>query len=282
MIRLTIALLFFGALSITSGLSYGSQAWVASSLKPSGLQELFQINLTTGRSHGEYGDWTIAGTADTTSVWELASAPKLYPDLLWGVTGATPGDASELLVINPYHRRIVSRITIDLLDPIYSLAMHPEDGTLYGASITNLYTIDPLTGATTLIGAHGAILLKGMGFDSSGRLLGTADIVTGSIVEIDTATAELTQLLVGESVDIAEDPDDGTIYTISDPRLSPAFLSSHDIEGGVTNVIGGLRTPNNNRLNAFGLAFTNVPEPTTTVSLLIGLLTLAGGVRSRR
>ena len=68
-----------------------------------------------------------------------------------------------------------------------------NDGTLFAASLTNLYTVNPLTAATTSIGAFGATTqMVGLDFRSSGTLLGVS--ANGGVFQVNATTGAATTL----------------------------------------------------------------------------------------
>jgi len=98
------------------------------------------------------------------------------------------------------------------------LAYDQTTNTLYGCSITDLYTVSMSTGASTLVGSFGISnsLMIGIAFDSSGNLYGT-ELDTDSLYSINPSTGATT--LVGPlgfdilyAQDMAFDWDTGILY----------------------------------------------------------------------
>lgn len=121
--------------------------------------------------------------------------------VLYGVRGHSGlGEPADLITIDPITGNLISVIGDTGLTGVGGFAINPLDGSLYasggGDGSAGLYSIDPLTGASTLIG--GSVTVKDMGFDSTGTLYGimaddgsgtqgelaTIDLTTGSITSI--------------------------------------------------------------------------------------------------
>ena len=252
--------------------TYGSQAWVSSTRSSSGLLELYQLDVSTGNSLGKLGDWAIEGTEEYGQVWDLASAPNVYPNLLWGVTALD----NDLLVIDPYQRRLISSSKIDVSDPIYSLAMHPNGSLLYGATESSLLSIDPISGVVSSIGPLDGFPIIGLGFDSDGRLLGYDSV--RELVQIDLSNATTTVVVSWtrgiDYEDIAAHPEDGIVYLAEGLFTSSPNLSTLDVDSMQVAQIGPLLTPARAPVRVSGLAFTNVPEPAAAISMMLGLASL--------
>ena len=272
-----------GLLCLCPQATRASDAWLVSSRSP-GRIFLYELDLETGTTLQEFRSFAIEGTPIGTIV-DLASAPYLYPNRIW----AWQDSRDQLLAIDPYRRELISSTHVDINPRLYGIAMDPSSGDIYGVSELNeLYQIDPFTGESSFIGFHDSVVITGLGFDDQGRLLGI-DPFQG-IVQIDKTSAESAVLLDAipriHYEDIAMRPEDGAIFTVTWPAFSEigenlTDLTIHDLDAGTSTALGVIQTPDGLSANAWGLAFTNVPEPATAVSLLIGLLPLAGGVRSR-
>lgn len=82
---------------------------------------------------------------------------------------------------------------------ILGLAVHPQTGVLYGADTTSdsLVTIDPTTGAATVVGAFGVAVaaIGGLDFDNqTGELFFAADPTNSKLYRVDIATGAATFL----------------------------------------------------------------------------------------
>ncbi len=111
------------------------------------------------------------------------------------------------------------------------LTIDPVSGDFYASDATSLYTIDPATGASTLVGAFGGgvTLMIDIAMNTDGEMYGH-DIATDSIYQIDPATGAAMQIgATGYDANYAQgmdfDNDDGTLYI---------FL----YQGGGANVYG--------------------------------------------
>ncbi|MEN0065129.1 MAG: MopE-related protein [Myxococcota bacterium] len=127
-------------------------------------------------------------------------------------------------------------LTSDLIEPRGLLGVPFDGGDLAwdgstmwmvdGDAGTNLYTVDPTTGAATLVGSHGVSSLSGLTYDPvSGLLLGSAD---EHIVQIDPVTVAV--------VEDAETP-----YVSLDGLAYDSFRSSRlGYDGGAGGFAGTL------------------------------------------
>lgn len=197
---------------------------------------------------------------------DLASAPALQPNRLWAVRWNFL-NGSRLQSFNPFSAEVLTDVAIDAPARVFGLAIDPADGTVYGNTDTNLYKINPTTGATTLVGPM--ITSRATAFDSLGRLLAVND-VTNNLVSIDTSTGANTILAhLGTAIfsDIASDPASGLLY-----GLTSGGLYRIDATAGASTLIGS------SAIRPAGLAFTNVPEPTTLALVML----LAVGAMTRR
>ena len=96
------------------------------------------------------------------------------------------------------------------------LSIDPTTDAFYASTGTDLYTIDPATGNSTLVGSFGTSLMIDIAIDTNGAMYGH-DIGTDSIYEIDMATGVATLVgLTGYNGNYAQgmdfDNDDGTLY----------------------------------------------------------------------
>ena len=96
------------------------------------------------------------------------------------------------------------------------LAIDPVTGVFYASDATNLYIIDPATGAYTLVGPFGTTTMIAIAVNAEGQMYGH-DITSDSIYSIDKTTGTATLIgLTGYAANYAQgmdfDNDDGTLY----------------------------------------------------------------------
>jgi len=96
------------------------------------------------------------------------------------------------------------------------LAIDPVSGVFYGSTATQLFTIDPVTGASTLVGAYGVTTMIAIAVNGEGLMYGH-DITSDSIYQVDPATGLATLVgPTGYAANYAQgmdfDNQDGTLY----------------------------------------------------------------------
>lgn len=123
--------------------------------------------------------------------------------------------------------------------PPTCLAFDPGTGTLYGCTLTHLFTINPTTAATTQIAAFsGGSTISAIEIDPGTGTLYGSDTAGGGLVTINKATAAVTP--VGPSglpstdviLDFATHPATGTLYAI--PSLSLRLCTINKATGAAT------------------------------------------------
>ena len=136
-----------------------------------GARNLFQINPTTGLattigSLGGSGDYSALAFNNVGVLFTIDS----------GVTGN-----SVLDTVNPLTGAVLTSVTMNVdLGSAVGLAFNPATGTAYvadGVGTNTLYTLNPLTGVATPIGALGVTSLAGLAFrpvpeSSTGAIIG--------------------------------------------------------------------------------------------------------------
>jgi hypothetical protein len=144
-----------------------------------------------------------------------------------------------------------------------------QDGTLFGLSHQNLYTIDKTTGAATLVGFMGKFNgLFDAKFDNAGNLfLATTTGNGSSLYSVDAATGLATLIgPIGFSVP-SLDVENGTLYGFT---ADDKIITFDTTSGAGTFVV-----QTNPLREVFGAApATGVPEPATIVLLSAGALGL--------
>jgi len=120
------------------------------------------------------------------------------------------------------------------------MTIDPVTGTVYASTATDLFTIDPATGASTLIGPFGTTLMIDIAINMAGQMYGH-DIGTDSIYSIDVATGAATLIgLTGYAANYAQgmdfDNNDGTLYIF-------LYIGSGANVYGTVNLATGAVTP---------------------------------------
>jgi hypothetical protein len=146
-----------------------------------------------------------------------------------------------------------------------------SDGTLFGLSHQNLYTIDKTTGAATLVGFMGPFAGDfDAKFDNTGKLLLETN---GALYSVNTSTGNAT--LVGPTPGftvLSMDFENGTMY---------GFTTGDQIISINTSTGAGTLLTNTSPATAvFGAAPSGIiPEPSSIILLGMGLVGLMGFVR---
>ncbi len=96
------------------------------------------------------------------------------------------------------------------------LAIDPVSGVFYGSTATQLFTIDPGTGASTLVGTYGVSTMIAIAVNGDGLMYGH-DITSDAIYQVDPATGVATLVgSTGYAANYAQgmdfDNQDGTLY----------------------------------------------------------------------
>jgi hypothetical protein len=234
--------------------------------------QLLSISETTGAA-------IPIGPTGSFALNSLAASPagELY------TVGTPPGSlrslANVLLRLNPTTGAATSVATLNLGGgrngaSIRALAFSPAGGlyAVYGDA-PELFTINPSSGAGTLVGSLGQYRVQALDFSPSGVLYGYAVGLPGAgLVRIDPATAAVTDVnpavpgtANGQGLAFAPD---GTLYggNTTLVRIDPAT---------------GIETPiGQTGFDIRGLAA--VPEPSAAALGLIGGAALAATMRRRR
>ena len=238
-----------------------------------GAANVYTLNQSTGAA-GLVGNSGV-------EIGDMTSNPAA--GILWGIdiSGAT------LRTFNPATGLPTGAVS--LLNAagapvaITSIAYDVVTGTLYGntavgfgAPADTLYSINPVTGLVTAVGAIGFTDVYALGFDQSGTLFGVADL-TNELIAINTGTgagALIAGLSLGFVYDIASRPEDNAMFLADSGTFSLYTLNT---ASGATSLVG----PYGSSLNIVGLAFLTVPEPAALALFAVGLAGL-GWARRRR
>ncbi|MBT5708392.1 DUF4394 domain-containing protein [bacterium] len=169
-----------------------------------------------------------------------------------------PGSNSKILDVSVVPNFSVSDIANTGVQSLSGIDIQPGTGTLFGSTgfndTGNIYTIDPTSGASTLVGASGFQAVSGLAFDLNGDLYGTASLfgntVTERLIKINTTTGVGTtigtfQAFGIDGIDgIAIHPTTGIMYAtsvISSTGADPLFTINKTT--GAATLIGTLTEP---------------------------------------
>lgn len=196
-----------------------------------------------------------------TPVRDLASDPQRHPQLVWAVRDGI--DGNELIAVNPYREEVVSYALIDAADAILGIAIDPTTGVMYGAADAALYTINPFSGSSTLVGVADVPLDDGLGFDQEGQLFSIDEAQLIEVDKTDASAIVIAPTTANFAVDLASDPSTGTLYGLGPNGYDLVTISG---DGIIESLGQSLVRPG-------GLAFTVVPEPGSgTVALVLSLI----------
>jgi hypothetical protein len=191
---------------------------------------------------------------DFTKISDLGST--LYNDIAFAPNGTLYGLANNGASLVTFDSTTGNVTPVASLggSGIESIAFNPNNGALFGASESGLYTIDPTTGQTSYIGdfgsPYGCNLWQNIRFDSDGNLYlsNTGDSTGTDLYQINTGTGAAT--LVGEVdgySDLILENGSQYMYGVSIPSINGAdaqpVLVSFDLGSfvaGGTNADGSI------------------------------------------
>ena len=181
---------------------------------------------------------------------------------------------ANLLTLNTSNGSTTSSVSVAIGVAAISVR---SDGVLFGTNSTSLYTINPTTGAATLIGSLGisGATYFDLRFDTSGHLYFTSDSgSTATLYSINTTSGAATLIgSIGAAVGVL-DYENGTLYGVT---LGPATQQLYTINpttgaGTLAGTVTGAPGP------IYGLATMDaaaVPEPSAAIlgsfTCLVGL-----------
>jgi hypothetical protein len=288
---------FLPVAALLMSAALAAPAFAATTLYGSDNTRIYRVDPVTGATVlvGNTGLSDLDENGQGTIIRDLAaSRDTLYGAVFsFGPNGITGGVAR----INPLTGAIISNVALTgLVDVgpnqgLYTLAYDTSTDTLYGSTRRNLYTIDPLTGAATLVGASpGAALFVGLGFQrGTNALYGITETVSDAgrmttIYRLNAATGgalSVSALNASCGCDITFDPATGRGYMPSnvvdaDGNFLSSNLSIFNTGVDSTSIVGP-----NNSMN--GLAFFGaVPEPESWAMMILGFFGIGMAMRHRR
>jgi PEP-CTERM motif len=169
---------------------------------------------------------------------------------------------------------------------LYSVAYDKSTNTLFGNTARRLYTIDPVTGASTLIGSLPTGSMVGLGVNDSTGTLYSINLVTDinnvtvvtlfTLSKIDASVLSSVVLANQCGCDIAFDPLTNRGYISSNfidsaGNLTDAGLDLLDPSATTTSYVGSYGVAAR-QVGINGLAFFSgpVPEPQTWAMMIVG------------
>jgi hypothetical protein len=101
--------------------------------------------------------YDIAVVSDAPSIDNVAATSK---GIIFGTAGKV------LFTFDPVARNVLSRSPLSFTPIAHALVEGP-DGALWGLAAEGIYTVDPQTGAATLVAASPSTITGGMGMDAN-------------------------------------------------------------------------------------------------------------------
>ncbi len=227
--------------------------------------------ITVGTSNGGIYDVDTATGAAT-----LVATGVVMTDLardanggLWGVT-----------FDNLYHIDTSTNTFTDvgaLSAPYMNALTFGSDGTLYGSSYknTNLYTIDTLSGAASIVGAGSFTSSGDLSFNAAGDMFLAADTGNDTLVDVDPLTGITTTIGstgINDAYGLAFV--DGVMYGVSVARV----LYTIDTSTGVATSIGTITGISG---DVYGATVSAVPIPAAVWLFASGFLGFLGFSKRR-
>ena len=261
-------LFFFGALLAAGSLAMSARA----------QNDVYAVEFNTGDNG--FGIINLMN-GDFTEIADLGST--LYNDIAYAPDGTLYGLANNGASLVTFDSTTGDVTPVATLggSGIESIAFDPNNGVLFGASESGLYTIDPTTGQASYIGdfgsPYGCNLWQNIRFDSDGNLYlsNTGDSSGTDIYQVNTDTGAATfEGEVEGYADIILENGSQYMYGVSIPSINGAdaqpVLISFDLSSfvaGGTNADGSINQISVSMVgsgNQFPVNFNfsgNVPAP---------------------
>jgi len=236
--------------------------------------DLFSVDEATGAVRS-------VGTTGRKLLNSLTSTPD-------GLLISVSNEDGSLITIDPRTGAVVESVPLDFGSSgvdVRAIEMAP-DGTLLAANRwfdSSLFSIDPVTGVGTRIGALAGYGMQTLDFSPDGVLYGW-DFDLG-LVTVDPSTARVTDVsasIRGDGLDSISFAPDGRLFGAllgsSYGRLDGLEIYEIDPTSGLATLTTTTRIRSGPDLR--GIVF--VPEPTSLTMLGVGLASMAIALRSRR
>jgi hypothetical protein len=239
--------------------SNASELFAATYSAPS--SDLYMINQSTGAA-------TLIGAigqniGDLTSTNSSILGIDLTNNALWTINPTTAVASGEVSITGT-------------AGEITSIAWDPVTHVLFGNTTAGfggddqLYKINQMTGAATLVGDLNSENIYALGFSQTGVLLGESN-ASGELVSINTSTGAATDIgLAGiyDNYDLASRPGDNVVFGLDSGTYS---LYTYNLTTGAATAVG----PYGVDVNLAGLAFlpagaAAAPEPATWAMMIAG------------
>lgn len=259
----------------TSGSAYAPYTWTLSAgTLPPGLS-LSSAGVLSGTTttKGTYS-FTIqlsdsyGCTASQAYLMTVASGTS-YSSLLYVSTGNGSVGYLETYDVSSGAKTLVGPTNDSSSHYLTDLAWSPS-GTLYGIDFTNIYTINPTTGAVTRIGSFSGNSFNGLVFDAGGTpyisSVNDGDIYTFNLASLSTSSATTATLKFsspatapnGEALDSAGDLawiGNELYYTTAGSSFTTFYLYKVPAGGTATQLVGQVVTTGGAAIaNVFGLS----------------------------
>ena len=192
-----------------------------------------------------------------------------YSSLLYVSSGNGSNGYLETYDVSAGTKTVVGPTNDSSAHYLTDLAWSPS-GTLYGIDFTNIYTINPATGAVTRIGSFSGNSFNGLVFDAGGTpyisSVNDGDIYTFNLASLSTSSATAVTLKFsspattpnGEALDSAGDLawiGNELYYTVAGSSFTTFYLYKVPAGGTATQLVGQIKTAAGTAIsNVFGLS----------------------------